>query len=47
VWEVTVPPGQNYKMVADYWWDEDNETDGSGAVWSGVLTPGQVFTWYY
>jgi len=55
-WNVTVPSGANYRMVCDYYWDDDYGMEGGGyGVWSnsttinadGVLSPGETVIWYY
>lgn len=55
-WNVTVPSGQDYYMVCDYYEDYDWGGDGGGyGIWSsntsintdGVLSPGETVTWNY
>jgi len=54
-WNVTVPARQNYKMVCDYYYDEDNDDSGGGySIWTYQLSPShnplqtndQVVWWY-
>ncbi len=55
-WYVNVPAGQNYRMICDYYWDDDRGDEGGGyGIWSndvsinpdGVLSPGETVTWNY
>jgi predicted CXXCH cytochrome family protein len=55
-WYVSVPSGQDYYMVCDYYWDDDWETEGGGyGIWSshlsinpdGILSPGETVIWNY
>ena len=55
-WYVTVPAGQNYYMVCDYFWDDWEELEGGNyGVWTnntainpdGVLSPGETVIWNY
>jgi hypothetical protein len=54
-WDVTVPAGQNYRMVCDYYYDEWDEYEGGGyGTWTYQQSPlhnplqtnDQVVWWY-
>ncbi len=46
-WYVPVPAGQAYHMVADYWYDDDYGTEGSGDFWTSTTADGQTYEWWY
>jgi len=47
-WYYAVPSGQSYRMICDYWYDEDGDTEGGGGYEdTTILLPGQVWTYGY
>ena len=55
-WSVTVPSGQAYYMVCDYYYDNESDGEGGGyGIWSydtsinpdGILSPGETVIWGY
>ncbi len=46
-WYVTVPAGHSYHLDAYDWYDSDWDQEGSSDQWTDVLTPGQVWDFWY
>jgi hypothetical protein len=46
-WTVPVTSGQNYRMVVDYYYDGDADEGGGYGIWTGLLSPGQNYIWWY
>jgi len=47
-WDVTVPAGQTYYLVCDYYYDDYYGDQGGGyGTWTGTLSTNQYYVWWY